>query len=326
MRYHRTWMLFARWCAATDQVALPATALTVAGFLDDHPGTTATRRTRLSAINQAHTAAGLPAPGRAAALRDALSEHRAHRRELVTSRVNFVVPQIPIWGWTRGLFGRRNAALLVLVAAGLTYRQIAALTQRDLWLGGDRAIIAADMATVAATRDPGCPVAVLRRWVEVLRFAPRPSGRGLLEHHLSNRSLPQDDLDPAHAELPLFTSFDRRGYTPMDDNTLVWLQPLSATSIATIVGAHLRGPLPVYRLLPTIAATPRDGAKPPVIIEEIELADTYDAGIAARHRDHGRLTELEDLWDEFDDQADEVARMLEQALAIADGDTSDTTR
>ncbi|MEU6587297.1 hypothetical protein [Nocardia sp. NPDC046763] len=317
VRYQRTWALFARWCAAADQVALPATALTVAAFLDDHPGTVATHRTRLSAINHAHRAAGFAAPGHAAALRDALNAHRAHRREQIADRVKSVVPQLPVWGWTRGLFGRRNAALLVLAATGMTYSQIAGLTQRELRFGADDAVIGEGLATVVSTDEPGsCPVSVLRRWVEVLRFAPRPAGRGMLEHHLSHRSLPQDGLDPAHADLPLFTSFDRRGYTPMHDHIPVWLQPLSATSIAAIVTAHLRGPLPVYRLHPTVTAAPPD--RPVPVTEPVDLADTYDAGVAARHRDHQRLNALDDLWDDFDSQADKVARMLARALAIAD--------
>ncbi|GAB2559456.1 hypothetical protein [Nocardia heshunensis] len=316
-RYQRPWELFARWCAAADQVALPATALTVAAFLDDHPATLATHRTRMSAINRAHLTAGFAAPGRTAALRTALSAHQAHRRELTTSRVKSVVPQLPIWGWTRGLFGRRNAALLVLAASGMTYPQIAGLTQHELRFGADDAVIGGGLATLVSTADPAsCPVAVLRRWVDVLRLAPRPAGRGLLEHHLTHRSLPRDELDPAHADLPLFTSFDRRGYTPMHDHIPVWLQPLSATSIATIVTTHLRGPLPAYRLHPTVTAAPRDRPVP-VLTDPVDLADTYDAGVAARHRDHQRLNALDDLWDEFDSQADEVARMLERALAIA---------
>ncbi|MFE3261854.1 hypothetical protein ACFXPS_41680 [Nocardia sp. NPDC059091] len=323
-RYQRSWALFARWCAAADQVVLPATALTVAAFLDDHPGTVATHRTRLSAINRAHLAAGFAAPGRAAALRDALSAHRAHRRKQTANRVKSVVPQLPIWGWTCGLFGRRNAALLVLAASGMTYPQIAGLTQREVCFGTGDAIIAGGLSTLVSTGDPAsCPVSVLRRWVEVLRFAPRPAGHGMLEHHLRNRSLPQDDLDPAHTDLPLFTSFDRRGYTPMHDHIPVWLQPLSATSIATIVTAHLRDPLPTYRLYPAVTAALPDSPTP-ALVEPFELADTYDAGIAARHRDHQRLNALDDLWDDFDSQADEVARMLARALAIADDALSDT--
>ncbi|MET8430700.1 hypothetical protein [Nocardia sp. NPDC004860] len=326
-RYHRAWTLFARWCAAADLRALPATPLTVAAFLDDHPGSLATHRTRLTAINQAHIVAGWSAPGRSASLRDALSEHRARRRERIARRVETVVPQLPAWGWTRGLFGRRNAALLVLAAAGLTYSQIAVLTQRDLHLGGDQAIIGDRLAVLVATGDSeSCPIEVLCRWTDVLRLAPHPAGRGLLEHHLGGRSLPADGLDPAHADLPLFTSFDSRGYTPMHDNMIQWLQPLSATAIATIVAAHLQGPLPVYRSRDAVPIAPRERVNTPPVPEPIELEDTYAAGIAARHRDHQRLNEVDALWDDFDDQVDEVSRMLERALAVANGSLPDSAK
>ncbi|MFB7720093.1 hypothetical protein [Nocardia sp. NPDC056100] len=317
-RYHRPWELFARWCAATDHPSLPATPLTVAAYLDDHPGSRGTHRTRLSAINQAHLVAGLPVPGRAATLRTALNEHRSARGERITARVNSIVRQLPTKGWTRGLFGRRNAALLMLSAAGLTYAQIADLVQDDLTLHDDHAIIANGLASIAATGDPDtCPVAILRRWTDVVRLAPHPAGRGLLEHHLSRNTLPAAGFDPAHAKLPLFTSFDARGYTAMHDNLVTWLRPLSATSIATIVAAHLSGPLPAYRTRATVPLRERSSAPP--VPESIELEDTFAAGVAARHRDHQRLNDVGSLWDDFDDRADEVTRMLERALAIADG-------
>ncbi|MFF2554744.1 hypothetical protein ACFVUS_27335 [Nocardia sp. NPDC058058] len=317
-RYQRPWVLFARWCAATDHAPLPASPLTVAAFLDDHPGSRATHRTRLTAINQAHLVADLPAPGRAATLRTALNELRSERGERIAARVNSIVRQLPTRGWTRGLFGRRNAALLTLSAAGLTYTQIADLVQGDLTLADDHAIIADGLASLAVTGDPDtCPVAILRRWTDVVRLAPHPAGRGLLEHHLSRNTLPTDGFDPAHANLPLFTSFDARGYTAMDDNLTTWLRPLSATSIATIVAAHLTGPLPVYRTRATVPVRDRPSAPP--VSEPIELEDTFAAGVAARHRDHQRLNDVGSLWDDFDDRADEVTRMLERALAIADG-------
>lgn len=319
-RYHRPWEVFARWCAATGRTALPATPTTVAAFLHDHPGTRATQRGRLTAVNRAHIAAGRPAPGRASALRDALNDHRAHRRSELRRRVERLLPQLPIWGWTAGLFGRRNAALLVLAGAGLSYPQIATLTQRDLRSSGEQVIIGDHLAVLEATGDPvTCPIEVLCRWTDVLRLAPHPAGRGRLAHHLAHRDLPATGLDVTHAHLPLFTSFDSRGYTPMHDHETLWLHPLSATAIAAIAAAHLRGPVPAYRLMSAAARAENLPEPPEPVYAEPVLADTYDAGIAARHRDHERLGELEELWDDFDDQADEVARMLERALELAQG-------
>lgn len=322
-RYRGPWRHFRRWCAVYERVPLPAHPVTIAAYLDHEAAPLATQRTRLSAINAAHLAYGLPAPGRAAVLREALNAHLAQRNTRLAARVEDVLAKIPVWGWTRGLFGRRNAALLVLAAHGLTYPQIAALTQRDLVVTDDEAVIGTELARISATDDPElCPVAVLRRWVAVLCLAPRPAGRGLLQHHLTHRSLPDADPDPAHTHLPLFTSFDPRGYTPMHDNEMVWLQPLSVTTIATIIGDHLRGPLPVYRT--RAAAPPRQKEHRPLpAIESVELEDTYAQGVAARHRDHERFKDIDELWAKIDAAADRTAQILAEAWKIADAGPAD---
>lgn len=315
-RYHRGWALFARWCAAADRCALPATATTVAEYIDDNPAASSTQRARLTAINKAHTAAELPPPGRAVMLRQALNDRYAELCAGRSTLVERLLPRIPVWGWTGGLVGRRNAALLVLAAAGLSYARIAALRQHELALSRDVAIIDPYLTEIAARRDPfRCPVAVLERWAAVLRLVPTPSGRGLLEYHLSSRNLPAQGLDPRHGHLPLFTSFDRRGWSPAAGSGWGDLQALSETSVAAIVASHLQGRFPKYRS----TAGPRPQNDPSLSPEhpEIVLADSWAAGVAARHRDHQRLNDIGERFDEIDAESDRIARMLANALALA---------
>ncbi|WP_327146855.1 hypothetical protein [Nocardia sp. NBC_01327] len=316
-RYRRSWILFARWCLAAERRVLPATAMTVAEYLEDNPAANSTQRARLAAINQAHSIAGLPAPGRAVVLRQALNDRYAELCAGKAARVERLLPRIPEWGWTRGLVGRRNAALLVLAASGLSYVRIASLKQGELTLSRDVAIVGPDLATITATHDPyRCPVAALGRWAAVLRLVPTPAGRAVLEHHLTHRTLPEAGLDPRHTDLPLFTSFDRRGWSPAADSGWGDLQPLSETSVAAIVATHLRGQFPKYRS----ASGPRPPANepsPPPAHSDIILADNWEAGVTARLRDHQRLSDIGEKFDEIDAETDRIARLLANALAMA---------
>ncbi|MDN5751325.1 MAG: hypothetical protein L0H64_22950, partial [Pseudonocardia sp.] len=131
-RYLHDWALFTDWCAATDTPALPAAVETLAAFLAEHPAAPGTQRRRMSAINYAHTSAHLPAPGRAESIRELLHARRADRLTRMQERVDTVVAALPASGWPHGLFGRRDAAILTLAAAGMTFTAIAGLRRRNL--------------------------------------------------------------------------------------------------------------------------------------------------------------------------------------------------
>ena len=51
------------------------------------------------------------------------------------------IRQLPVSGWPHGLFGRRDALILTLVAAGLTYTEIAALRRGDVRRQGHELVI-----------------------------------------------------------------------------------------------------------------------------------------------------------------------------------------
>ncbi|WP_241032071.1 hypothetical protein [Rhodococcus pseudokoreensis] len=136
-RYQHDWALFADWCAACDHRALPAHP----SVLADHPAAAGTQRRRVTAINAVHTGAGLPAPGRAEAIRQLLNAARADRLARVGERVAHVVPRIPVTGWPGGLFGRRDALILTLAAAGLGFEQIARLRRTDVTAEDDALVV-----------------------------------------------------------------------------------------------------------------------------------------------------------------------------------------
>jgi len=78
--------------------------------------------------------------------------------------------QLPVGGWPQGLFGRRDAMVLTLVAAGLTYTEIAALRRGDVRRQGHE--LAVDSARpwrlgpAGESAEHG-PVPVYSRWARV---------------------------------------------------------------------------------------------------------------------------------------------------------------
>src|SRR5882757_8921992 len=120
-----TWTLFVDWCSAIGHVALPAQPETLAEFLADHPARVSTHRRRVTAINSAHRQSGFSEPGRSQAVHAALATRRHERVQAVADVLDEAIRQLPVNGWPYGLFERRDALILTLVAAGLTYAEIA---------------------------------------------------------------------------------------------------------------------------------------------------------------------------------------------------------
>src|SRR5258708_36976534 len=153
-----TWTLFVDWCSATGHVALPAQPETLAEFLADHPARVGTRRRRVTAINSAHRQRGLSEPGRAHAVHAALATRRHQRLQAVADALDEAIGQLPVSGWPHGLFGRRDALVLTLVAAGLTYTEIAALRRGELpRQGHELAIHSGRKWALGTATDPGPP-------------------------------------------------------------------------------------------------------------------------------------------------------------------------
>lgn len=240
--YAREWRQFARWALAGDLAPLPARAATVVGYLRAHGGTEATQRGRCAAINAAHRAAGRPVPGDAELVRRWLNPGRAARLALLGARVNDRLPQLPVLGWPAGVFGRRDAALLVLAAAGLSWEQIAALRQRDLVLTEDRAVIGwLPLVELDAIGNPlTCPVLILRRWATLLAVAPPADGHVRLERYLTTRAHDTVTLPAEYRNLPAFTTFDEQGWPTALPGTL---DRLSAHQCRSIAAQRLTAPL-----------------------------------------------------------------------------------
>ena len=135
--YRSDWARFERWAATGGHRVLPASPLVVAAYLtaaeeerkpDGRPRFSSASLTRwASSINQVHTAAGFPAPGRSEVVRRALSGMRRTRKTppkrrspLLLADVRTLLEAIrPSMGvWPAGMAAHRDSALLLMGFAG----------------------------------------------------------------------------------------------------------------------------------------------------------------------------------------------------------------
>ncbi|WJJ14441.1 hypothetical protein P9990_26920 (plasmid) [Prescottella equi] len=204
----------------------------------------------MTAITWHHDHAGLPAPGRSDTIQDLLDERRAARLQRVSEPLWQQIPQLHTGGWPQGLFGRRDAALLLLTAAGVPLQQITRLQRSHITCNGET--LAVDTGRYRYRLDPTTgdpeltPVAVYRRWAQVVAFTDRHPSTRTLAAHLTRGHLPDitDDQSRDGRDGLVFTSIDRCGYLPLP------AQPLTAGSIAAIVSQHLTGTAPSHALPP----------------------------------------------------------------------------
>ena len=312
-----TWRLFVDWCSATGHVALPAQPETLAEFLADHPAQLGTYRRRVTAINSAHRQCGYLEPGRAHAVHAALATRRHERLRAVAGILDEAIRQLPVNGWPNGLFGRRDALILTLVTAGLTYTEIAALRRGDARRQGHELVIdSARTWRLGTGLEPGehTPGAVHDRWAraqEVLEGFPTSR---MLAHYFEHPPEPAADrpapyLSLSAADQPLIVSIDRWGYTP--------LRPTAMTeqSIAAITRAHLSGQAPAHRRrtpMPVlqVAARPSGGDGEDAITLDPRY---YRRGVTARRRAQAWLTTV---GDELDGVASRAEELLEQLADI----------
>jgi len=308
-RYRHDWALFADWCSAADRQPIPAAPETLALFLYEHPAALATQRRRLSAINAVHTRHGYPPPGRTETVRRHLDTTRASRLDRLGGLLMQKAGELPVLGWPSGLFGCRDALLLVLAATGMSFTDITRLRRRDIRL--DRDVLVA--TTRAGERfglgpDPEAgdnpAVAIYQRWAEIQAFLDLYPGTHLLRHHLTDPvEISTDRLDTEQARQPLLCPIDRWGHLPHN-------QPMTPQSVSTLVRAHLSGRAPTRRTLPVPQRNDVDTWVEP----EIELdSGYYERGTAARRRDHADLGGLADVFDEIEARAD---ALLDELLTV----------
>jgi hypothetical protein len=181
--YGADWALFTDWCTATHRSPLPAEWATIAGFAAGCPGAPATVRRRLAAVAH-HRAAGYLLPADPALVAQPI----APSRQLIDpGQLEMLLRLLPSHGWTAGVFGRRDRALLTLAAGTpIPYRQLARLTVGQLHItGGVWAVTDSrgQVHTLEAATDPVlCGPYTLVRWRRVLDTAiTRPSTRALAD-------------------------------------------------------------------------------------------------------------------------------------------------
>jgi hypothetical protein len=310
-RYRHDWALFADWCAAADHRPIPAAPDMLALFLHEHPAAVATQRRRLSAINAVHTGHGYPAPGRTETVRRHLDITRASRLDRLARLLLQRATELPTEGWPSGLFGRRDALLLVLAATGMSFTDITRLRRRDLSLDGDTLVVttrAGERFRLALDPESGDnPAATIyQRWAEIQAFLDLYPGTHLLRYHLTDPiEIIADPLDAEQARQPLLCPIDRWGHLPHG-------QQMTPQSVSVLVRAHLSGRAPVRRALPVPS---QDNTSAPVESGVILDSGYYDRGTAARRRDHHGLEDLTGVFDEIEARADalfdELLRVLE---------------
>ncbi len=135
--YRSDWARFERWATAGGQVALPASPMVVAAYLteaaeerkpDGRPRFGSASLSRwASSLNQIHTAAGFPAPGRSEVVRRALSGVRRTRKAPPKRRSPLLLADVRLLldamrpsmlVWPAAMAAHRDAALLLMGFAG----------------------------------------------------------------------------------------------------------------------------------------------------------------------------------------------------------------
>ncbi len=150
--YRSDWARFSAWAAAAGHQVLPASPMVVAAYLtgaaeerkpDGRPRFSSASLSRwCSSINQVHTAAGFPAPGRSEVVRRALSGMRRTRKAppkrrspLLLADIRLLLEAIrPSMGvWPAGMAAHRDTALLLMGFAGAHRRsELTALRVSDV--------------------------------------------------------------------------------------------------------------------------------------------------------------------------------------------------
>jgi len=234
--YTADWALFTDWCTATGHTPLPADWTTITAFSAGCPGAPATLRRRLAAITHHHRVAGHAVPT------DPTRQVGPPARELIDpGQVDMLMRLLPSHGWTAGLFGRRDRALLTLAAATtIPYRQLPGLTVGQLHIADGTATITDHRGTkhvVEAAADPAlCGPCTLVRWRRVLDTEVRhKSVKTLLKkaevvtgasHHSCRSPKP---IDARTFDAPLFPPINQWGHLPLPIRPL---SPHSASRLA----------------------------------------------------------------------------------------------
>ncbi len=202
--YRSDWARFLAWCEREGYGALPADPLVVAAYVTEAAAlqrsdgrfafAPATVTRWVSSINQLHTAAGHPAPGRSEVVRRALAGIRRVRATPPRRRAPLLLADIrtlldsmskQFGAWPAGVGARRDATLLLMgFASALRRSELVALRVADvtrhpvdglhLLIRSSKTDPQAHGAVVAVPygRDPvTCPPCAYVRWRELCEAA-----------------------------------------------------------------------------------------------------------------------------------------------------------
>ncbi|WP_230591421.1 hypothetical protein [Rhodococcoides fascians] len=320
--YSYQWSLFVDWCAAADVEAIPASPITLAEFLGENPAGEAVQLRRVSAINRAHLDAGQPAPGRVTSIRIALDSARSDRTIRRASQYQVIAAGLPFCGSTDALFGRRDAVLLVLAGAGLSYRAIAELDRTDITTDGDSVRIGGRHRIRIAPDDVTGfePATIWDRWHTVLQFSERYPSTALLAENLQRNMFP-DMTGFSQRRGSVAVPIDRWGHLPLP------VTAMTAAEVGAVIAGHRTGVSPLHTPRRPIIR-PSDGAdhSDPIAVPEPVSAELdsgyYRSGVGARRRAHTALADVPDL---FDDVEDRIEQLLQRTLQLlgssSDGDS-----
>lgn len=325
--YQSEWKDFASWCGAYGLSELPASPVTVAQFLDsDDTVKVGTKRRRVAAINAVHRAANQPTPGTATAVRALLSARDRH-----VDSAEQAIRGLPVTGWPAGLFGRRDALVLMLVCVlGVPAAAVGDLACKDVTVTVDqrfRVDAGHGIEVPIDSRNHFGPLPVWARWARIQNIlARRPSPAALVPVLVDAPRI--DELAPPILTPPpppirpddaLLPAFDRWGHLHslpgMGD------EGLSARAVNYIVSTHLRGRGRPDLARETWAArileqTKNGGVSEPVAVPLVPpLQDVYLAGLAAKRAAAEELAEVDDSFTEIDRRAQELLERTERLLA-----------
>lgn len=313
--YSYQWALFVDWCAAADVEALPASPITLAEFLAENPAGEAVQLRRVSAINRAHLDAGQPAPGRVTSIRIALDSVRSGRTLRRAEQYQVIASGLPTSGSTAALFGRRDAVLLVLAGAGLSYRAIAGLDRTDIAADGDSVWIGGRHRIGIAPNDATGfePATIWNRWHTVLQFSERYPSTTLLAEHMQRNTF-SDMTGLPDRKGPVAVPIDRWGHLPLP------VTAMTAAEVGTVITRHRTGASPLHTPRRLIIR-PSDGtdrsdpiAAPEPVSAELD-SGYYRSGVEARRRAHTALADVPDM---VDDVEDRLEQLLQRTLQLLD--------
>jgi hypothetical protein len=305
------WDLFADWCAAVGEQALPAEPMTLARFLADNPAGAGTQRRRVGIVNAIHRRGGHPQPGNSETVRELLDSSRRENRKRRALEAAAVIIQLPETGWPTALFARRDAMILVLSGSGLSTAAIAALQMGDVRetegellevnVTGETRTIGADLVDEGVS-----PAGVWGEWEMVRRVQHRlPSTRRVMQL-IEGSPLPA--VGPAPDDAPLLVALDRWGAAEIQP------EPLSADAVGAIITGHRNGNAAVHKPVQKAEAPTTPDKEPEPEIEPITLdQNVIGHGLAARKRDLELLDGIGDQLDEVEARADEL---LEEMLKL----------